>query len=66
MTRRLRIEAVSTEDGLIEAVRSDGGPYLVGAQWHPEFLHGRNDGVLDAAPLLKEFLEAARENSQSV
>jgi putative glutamine amidotransferase len=62
----LHIEAVSTDDGLIEAVRSEGSSYLVGVQWHPEFLHGRNDGVLDAAPLLKEFLEATRENSQSL
>lgn len=61
----LRIEAVSTDDGLIEAVRAEGAPYLVGVQWHPEFLHGRNDGVLDAAPLLEEFLQATRENSQS-
>jgi putative glutamine amidotransferase len=61
----LRIEAVSTDDGLIEAVRSEGVSYLVGVQWHPEFLHGRNDGVLDAAPLLAEFLQASHENSES-
>jgi putative glutamine amidotransferase len=61
----LRIEAVSTEDGLIEAVRSESLPYLVGVQWHPEFLHGRDDGVLDAAPLLAEFLRASDENPES-
>lgn len=61
----LRVEARSLEDGVIEAVRYDGPNYLVGVQWHPEFLHGRGDGVLDAAPLLAEFLQAARANPQS-
>ncbi|MEO8143237.1 MAG: gamma-glutamyl-gamma-aminobutyrate hydrolase family protein, partial [Betaproteobacteria bacterium] len=59
----LKVEARSAEDGVIEAVRHEGPKYLAGVQWHPEFLHGRNDGVLDAAPLLGEFLEAARENT---
>jgi putative glutamine amidotransferase len=61
----LRIEARSLEDGVIEAVRQEGPHYLVGVQWHPEFLHGRGDGVLDAAPLLGEFLQAVRDRSQS-
>ena len=61
----LAIEAHSAEDGVIEAIRHDGPQYVAGVQWHPEFLHGRNDGVLDAAPLLKEFLQASHEHSQS-
>ena len=56
----LRVEANCVEDDVIEAVRHTGPQYLVGVQWHPEFLHGRDDGVLDAAPLLREFLDAAR------
>lgn len=56
----LRVEAISLDDELIEAIRAEGSQYLVGVQWHPEFLHGRNDGVLDAGPLLHEFLEAIR------
>ena len=59
----LKVEARSAADDVIEAVRHDGPTYLAGVQWHPEFLHGRNDGVLDAAPLLGEFLQAARENT---
>ena len=58
----LAAEAYSAEDGVIEAIRREGPGYLVGVQWHPEFLHGRNDGVLDATPLLKEFLDATRLN----
>ncbi len=61
----LAVEARSAEDGVIEAIRHEGPQYVAGVQWHPEFLHGRNDGVLDAAPLLKDFLQATRENSQS-
>ena len=61
----LAVEAHSAEDGVIEAIRHGGPQYVAGVQWHPEFLHGRNDGVLDAAPLLAEFLQASRENIQS-
>jgi len=62
--RGLAVEAHSAEDGVIEAIRHEGPGYLAGVQWHPEFLHGRNDGVLDAAPLLGEFLKAARADPQ--
>jgi len=61
----LSIEARSLEDDVIEAVRHEGPQYVAGVQWHPEFLHGRGDDVLDAAPLLDEFLQAAHESSQS-
>ena len=64
--RELVVEAHSAEDGVIEAIRHNGPQYVAGVQWHPEFLHGRNDGVLDGAPLLNEFLQASREHSQSV
>lgn len=61
----LVVEARSLEDDVIEAARLPGPQYVAGVQWHPEFLHGRSDGVLDAATLLDDFLQAARENSQS-
>ena len=56
----LDVEARSLGDNLIEAIRFKGPQYLLGVQWHPEFLHGRSDGVLDSGPLLQEFLEATR------
>lgn len=56
----LGIEARSAEDDVIEAIRHSGPQYLVGVQWHPEFLYGRSDGVLDAGPLLREFLAAVK------
>lgn len=61
----LAVEAHSVEDGVIEAIRHDGPQYVAGVQWHPEFLHGRDDAVLDAAPLLQDFIRASHENIQS-
>jgi putative glutamine amidotransferase len=54
------VEAVSNEDGLIEAIRRDDArkPYLAAVQWHPEFHHSLSDTIDDAA-LLEDFLAAA-------
>ena len=53
------VEAVSPDDGVIEAIRHTGGPWIAGVQWHPEF-HRPELGVVDDTPLLRDFLEAAR------
>jgi len=60
--RDLEIEARSVPDGVVEAVRWSGASYVVGVQWHPEFLFGAAEGaaVLDGTPLLDEFLGAVR------
>lgn len=58
--RGLRVEARSAEDGLIEAVRLDGKPYVLGLQWHPEFHPPGNPDLLNCNPILDEFLTAAR------
>jgi len=58
--RNLAIEARSEPDGLIEAVRSTGKSYVFAVQWHPEFHAPGDDSVLDSAPILDEFLRAAR------
>jgi putative glutamine amidotransferase len=61
--RGLLVEAKSVPDGLVEAVRWRGPSYVLGVQWHPEFMHaaGPQEGHLDGTPILNEFLEAARE-----
>ena len=55
------VEAVSNEDGLIEAIRRADAtkPYLAAVQWHPEFHHPLSDTIDDAA-LLEDFLAAAQ------
>lgn len=53
------VEAVSPEDGVIEAIRSTGDTWIAAVQWHPEF-HRPELGVVDDTPLLRDFLAAAR------
>ena len=55
-----QVEAVSNEDGLVEAIRrSDRSrSYLAAVQWHPEF-HLPGSQTLDDAALLQDFLDAA-------
>ncbi|HEX3867295.1 MAG TPA: gamma-glutamyl-gamma-aminobutyrate hydrolase family protein [Gemmatimonadaceae bacterium] len=51
------LEATATApDGLIEALESRGGQYVVGVQWHPEAL---TDSEERARRLFREFVETA-------
>jgi gamma-glutamyl-gamma-aminobutyrate hydrolase PuuD len=59
--RDLNVEAVSADDGLVEAVRYRRAPFVVGVQWHPEFHRASGPELLDCTPLLDTFLRAARE-----
>ncbi len=54
----LCVEARSSEDGVIEAVRLDGELYAVGVQWHPEFQEPWQRELLATRPLLDDFLAA--------
>ena len=58
--RDIVVEARSSEDGMIEAIRWNGSSFVCGVQWHPEF-HAQTpaEGLLDCAPLLEAFLAAA-------
>jgi len=58
--RGLSVEAWSEPDGVVEAVRLAGKSYVVGVQWHPEFHAPEGRAMLDGAPILDEFLQAAR------
>jgi len=56
----LRVEAWSESDRVIEAIRGTGPGYVLGVQWHPEFHPPGDESVLESAPILDEFLRAAR------
>jgi putative glutamine amidotransferase len=53
------VEAVCPDDDVIEAVRWRGPSYVAAVQWHPEFHKPAEQGVIDDAPILKDFLDAA-------
>jgi len=65
--RGLRVEAVSADDGVVEAVRYDpsgrasadtASPFAYGVQWHPEFHEPADAALLDGGPILSAFLRA--------
>ncbi len=60
--RGLIVEATAVPDGIVEAIRWRGPSYVLGVQWHPEFMFGHDTGEehLDGSLILNEFLEAAR------
>ena len=62
LAKTLRAEAISEEDGIIEAVRYTGDSYAVALQWHPEFHDPKDATLLDARPILREFLSEARKS----
>ena len=57
------VEARSSDDGLIEAIRRRGPGYVAAVQWHPEF-HSAEHGSFDDSALLRDFLSAARAARQ--
>jgi len=58
----LVVEARSEPDHVIEAVRGTGPDYLVGIQWHPEFITPEQTELLDPAPLRSEFFAACERS----
>lgn len=61
----LEVEARSKDGGVIEALRSNSAQYIVGVQWHPEFIESgqpRHSDLLPGAPILEDFLSACRRH----
>jgi putative glutamine amidotransferase len=54
----LVVEAMSEPDGLVEAIRWEGHSFVVGVQWHPEFMDPNDKSLIDSRPLLRAFLQA--------
>ena len=61
--RELAAEAYSEPDRVIEAARWKGRGYVLGVQWHPEFLRPGEEGILSPVPILDEFLSAVRKRA---
>ncbi len=58
-------EAVSDPDGIIEAVRWEGHSFVVGVQWHPEFMDPKDPSLIDGRPLLRAFLAACEQRKKT-
>ncbi len=63
--RGLDAEAMGKSDGLIEAIRYRGRgeakvPFVVGVQWHPEFLLPEDEAVLQPDVLMRAYLNEVR------
>jgi len=59
--RDITVEAWSDPDGVVEAIRYQRAPFVMGLQWHPEFHRARGGELLDCTPVLDAFLRTARE-----
>ncbi|MDP3842502.1 MAG: type 1 glutamine amidotransferase [Oxalobacteraceae bacterium] len=59
--RDIVIEATSTDDQVIEAIRYRKSNFVVGLQWHPEFHRAGSAELLDCTAILDSFLRTARE-----
>jgi putative glutamine amidotransferase len=59
----LIVEARSTEDGVVEAIRATGSTPVFAVQWHPEFQRERTD-LLDPDPIMQDFLLSAKQRRQ--
>ncbi|WKB54037.1 gamma-glutamyl-gamma-aminobutyrate hydrolase family protein [Eleftheria terrae] len=57
--KQIEVEAVSSVDGVIEAIRWTGDGYARGVQWHPEF-HLDRRALADSSPIILDFLNEAR------
>ena len=61
----LIVEAKSEPDGIVEAVRWEGHSFVVGVQWHPEFMDPKDVGLMDGKPLLGAFLDACERRKKT-
>ena len=61
----LLAEAVSEPDGIVEAICWEGHSFVVGVQWHPEFMDPKDTSLIDGRPLLREFLSACEQRKRT-
>ena len=61
----LVVEAMSDPDGLIEAIRWEGHCFVVGVQWHPEFMDPADSRLIASRPLLEAFIKACEHRKKT-
>ncbi|GAA5170753.1 gamma-glutamyl-gamma-aminobutyrate hydrolase family protein [Viridibacterium curvum] len=54
------VDALSTDEIIVEAMRWTGNSFVYGVQWHPQFHPPERKHLLDSGPHLAEFLRQAR------
>ncbi|MRV74298.1 gamma-glutamyl-gamma-aminobutyrate hydrolase [Duganella sp. FT92W] len=59
--RDMVVEARSSPDNMVEAIRYTKAPFVMGLQWHPEFHRAGGVELLDCTAILDNFLRVARE-----
>jgi len=61
----LVIEARSQPDDIVEALRWEGPSFVVGVQWHPEFMDPQDAALMDGKPLLEAFVAACDQRKRT-
>lgn len=61
----LVVEAKSAPDDVVEALRWEGHSFVMGVQWHPEFMDPTDAVLMDGQPLLKAFLGACDQRKRT-
>jgi putative glutamine amidotransferase len=62
VAKGFKVEAISSSDKIIEAIRYEGPEYMVGVQWHPEFQRDKEDSeLLGHQAIIQEFIDACKE-----
>ena len=61
----LVVEAVGADDGVVEAIRWEGHSFVVGVQWHPEWMNPGDPALLEGEPLRRAFLAACEERRRT-
>ncbi len=54
-----------SDDGVIESIYHPGYSFLLGVQWHPEWVdeHYEAQGFLSSSPLFSQFIKSVNENT---
>jgi putative glutamine amidotransferase len=63
--KNLVVEAWSTDDNVVEAIRLEGPTWAYAVQWHPEWHEPNDNALLDGSVLLRDFLAAVKQRKDN-